>query len=72
VPVRRQALEVWLGESEEAATADRILSTGIPPLPPSVDASVRRALQAGLTALYLAEVESPEEAVDFAVTRLRP
>ena len=72
VPVRRQALETWLGESEEAATADRILSTGIPPLPPSVNASVRRALQAGLAALYRAEVESPEEAVDFAVTRLRP
>ena len=72
VPVHRQALEVWIGESDELATADRILSTGIAPLPPSVNASVRHALHAGLDALYRAEVESPEEAADYAMTRLRP
>jgi len=72
VPVRQGALEAWIGESDERETVETILSTGIAPLPSSVNASVRRALQAGLDALYRAEVESPEEAVDYALTRLRP
>lgn len=72
VPVRRQALAAWIGESEETATVDEILASGRAPLPPSVDATVRRALQAGLDALYKGEVESPEEAADYAMTRLRP
>jgi ABC-type glycerol-3-phosphate transport system substrate-binding protein len=72
VPVRRQALAAWIGESEETATVDEILGSGRAPLPPSVDATVRRALQAGLDALYKGEVESPEEAADYAMTRLRP
>jgi ABC-type glycerol-3-phosphate transport system substrate-binding protein len=72
VPVRQGALETWIGESEELTTLETILSSGIAPLPPAVDISVRRALQAGLDALYRTEVESPEEAVDYALTRLRP
>ncbi len=76
VPVRRRALGVWIGETEEMAemraAADDLLATGVMPLPPTVDAPVRRALQSGLDALYSAEVESPEEAADYALTRLRP
>ena len=38
---------------------------------PSVDTPVRRALQAGLTALLLQEVDSPEAAASTALTNLR-
>lgn len=76
VPVRQRALDAWIGEAEEMAearaAADELLAVGITPLPPAIDTTVRRALQSGLDALYRAEVESPQEAADYALTRLRP
>ncbi len=72
LPARFHAIELWGLFPEETAFLKQLLDGAVPSLPPSVDTPVRRALQAGLTAILNAEVETPEEAATYALNSLRP
>jgi hypothetical protein len=71
VPTRTSAVDAWPVSPEDAAFVKSLLSSSTAALPASVDASVRRALQAGLTVLLEREVETPAEAASYALTNLR-
>ncbi len=71
VPTRRAAVEAWPLDSQGAAAFADLLSNSVAPLLPSVDSTVRRALQAGLTALLQQEADSAEAAASLALTALR-
>jgi ABC-type glycerol-3-phosphate transport system substrate-binding protein len=71
VPTQRQAVAAWSLQPDEYVFVERLLSRSVRPCPPSVDPVVRRALQAGLSALLLQEVSSAEQAASFALTSLR-
>jgi hypothetical protein len=62
---------MWSLQTDELAFMDRLLLSGVRACPPSIDLPVRRALQAGLSALLLQEVASPEQAASHALTNLR-
>jgi len=71
LPTRTQALGSWSVVADGEAFVGQLLDSSVRALPPSVDTPVRRALQAGLTALLLQEVDSPEAAASTALTNLR-
>ena len=71
VPTRQPAIRMWSLQTDELAFMDRLLLSGVRACPPSIDLPVRRALQAGLSALLLQEVASPEQAASHALTNLR-
>jgi ABC-type glycerol-3-phosphate transport system substrate-binding protein len=71
VPTRVQAIDAWALSPDESAFLKTLLSSSESALPPTVDSTVRRALQAGLTALLQRDVSSPESAASFALTYLR-
>ncbi|MCU0519118.1 MAG: hypothetical protein MUF84_00245 [Anaerolineae bacterium] len=71
MPTRGSAIEAWPIDPEVAAVLSDLLTKGVPVLPPTVDAPVRRALQAGLTGLLQQDVDSPEAAASLALTVLR-
>ncbi len=71
VPTRRQAVEAYSLSQEGTDFVNEILSNSVQVLTPGVDQTVRRALQAGLTALLLQDVASPEAAASQALTNLR-
>lgn len=71
VPTRANAVDAWPLSPEDAAFLKNYLSSSMPALPSSVDGSVRRALQAGLTVLLEGEAETPAEAASYALTNLR-
>ena len=68
LPTRTQALGSWSVGADGEAFVGQLLDSSVRALPPSVDTPVRRALQAGLTALLLQEVDSPEAAASTALT----
>jgi ABC-type glycerol-3-phosphate transport system substrate-binding protein len=72
LPARFHAIELWGLLPEETTFLKQLMDGAVPSLQPSVDTSVRRALQAGLTALLNADVETPEEAASYALNNLRP
>lgn len=72
LPARFHAIELWGLFPEETAFLKQLLNNAMPSLPPHVDTPVRRALQAGLTAILNAEVATPEEAASYALNNLRP
>ena len=72
LPARFHAIELWNLSPEETTFLKQLLEGAVPSLPPGVDAPVRRALQAGLTAILNGEVETPEEAATYALNSLRP
>jgi len=72
LPARFHAIELWNLLPEDAAFLKQLLDGAVPSLPPSVDIPVRRALQAGLTAILNAEVETPEDAASYALNSLHP
>ena len=72
IPARFHAIELWDLFPNETAFLQQLFNNAIPSLPPNVDTPVRRALQAGLTAILNAEVETPEAAAAFALNSLRP
>lgn len=72
LPARFHAIELWGLFPEETAFLKQLLDGAVPSLPPGIDTPVRRALQAGLTAILNAEVETPEEAATYALNSLRP
>lgn len=71
LPARFHAIELWNLLPEQTAFLKQLLDNAKPSLPPSVDMPVRRALQAGLTVLLNAEVETPEAAAAYALNSLR-
>ncbi len=71
VPTRRAAVEAWPIDSQSVATFADLLTDSVPPLLPSVDSTVRRALQVGLAALLQQEADSAEAAASLALTALR-
>jgi ABC-type glycerol-3-phosphate transport system substrate-binding protein len=71
VPTHRQAVRAWSLQPGEQSFVESLLSHGVRPCSPAIDTTVRRALQAGLTALLLQEVASPEQAATLALTSLR-
>ena len=72
LPARFHAIELWDLLPEETTFLKQLLDSAEPSLPPSIDTPVRRALQAGLTAILNAEVETPEEAASYALNSLHP
>jgi ABC-type glycerol-3-phosphate transport system substrate-binding protein len=72
LPARFHAIELWGLFPEETAFLKQLLDGAVPSLPSGIDTPVRRALQAGLTAILNAEVETPEEAATYALNSLRP
>jgi ABC-type glycerol-3-phosphate transport system substrate-binding protein len=70
-PTRQSALVAWGLEPEDTAFAHTLLSHGVAALPTTVDAPVRRALQAGLIALLQQEADTPEAAASTALMVLR-
>ncbi len=72
LPARFHAIELWDLPPEETTFLKQLLDGAVPSLPPAVDMPVRRALQAGLTAVLNAEVETPEEAASYALNSLHP
>ncbi|MBN2393058.1 MAG: extracellular solute-binding protein [Anaerolineae bacterium] len=72
LPARFHAIELWDLLPEETAFLKQLLDGAVPSLPPSIDAPVRRALQAGLTAILNADVETPEKAASYALNSLHP
>ncbi|MFN2109786.1 MAG: extracellular solute-binding protein, partial [Anaerolineae bacterium] len=72
LPARFHAIELWDLLPEDTAFLKQLLDGAVPSLPPSIDTPVRRALQAGLTAILNAEVETPEEAASYALNSLHP
>ena len=71
VPTRRQAIEAYSLSPEATDFLNELLANSVQVLSPAVDQTVRRALQAGLTALLLQDVVSPEAAASQALTNLR-
>ncbi len=69
-PARFQAIKLWDTMPEETAFLETFLGNATPSLPTTVDEPVRKALQAGLTALLSGEVDTPEDAADYALTVL--
>lgn len=72
LPARFHAIELWNLLPEQTAFLKQLLTNAAPSLPPNIDTPVRRALQAGLTAILNGEVETPEEAASYALNSLRP
>ena len=72
LPARFHAIELWDLLPEDTAFLKQLLDGAVPSLPPNIDTPVRRALQAGLTAILNAEVETPEEAASYALNSLHP
>jgi len=72
LPARFHAIELWGLLPEETTFLKQLLDGAVPSLPPGVDTPVRRALQAGLSAILNAEVDTPEEAAEYALNSLRP
>ncbi len=72
LPAQYEAVELWGLLPEQTAFLTQLLEGTVLNPPPSVDVPVRRALQAGLTAILKGEVETPEEAATYALTNLRP
>lgn len=71
LPPSREALELWPLSTEEAAFLERLLTVAVLPPPKGVDATVRRALQAGLDFLLTTDEATPEQAATHALTVLR-
>jgi len=71
VPTRRAAVDAWPLDFQGTVAFADLLSNSVAPLLPSVDSTVRRALQAGLTALLQREADSAEAAASLALTTLR-
>jgi ABC-type glycerol-3-phosphate transport system substrate-binding protein len=71
VPTRREAVENWALQPGDAAFLSRLLSNSVPALSPSIDGTVRRSLQSGLTVLLEQDVETAAEAASHALTNLR-
>jgi ABC-type glycerol-3-phosphate transport system substrate-binding protein len=72
LPAQYAAIELWELLPEQTTFLTQLLEGTILSLPPAVDTPVRRALQAGLTAILQGEVETPEEAATYALTTLHP
>lgn len=72
LPARFHAIELWDMLPDETAFLKQLLDGAVPSMPPSVDTPVRRALQAGLTAILNGEVETPEDAASYALNSLHP
>lgn len=72
LPARFHAIELWGLLPEETTFLKQLLDGAVPSLPPSIDTPVRRALQAGLSAILNAEVATPEDAASYALNSLRP
>ncbi len=72
LPAQYDAIELWGLLPEETAFLEKLLEGTVLSLPPAVDATVRRALQAGLIALLQDNVQTPEEAATYALAALRP
>ena len=71
LPTRYHAIELWGLLPEETAFLEQLLDNAVPNPPPAVNIPVRRALQAGLTALLNHEVDTPEAAASHALNNLR-
>lgn len=71
LPAQRQALTYWSLAPEDAHLLETLLTVAQLPPPSEVGQPVRRALQAGLTALLQSQVATPEEAATQALTVLR-
>jgi len=72
LPAQYDAIELWGLSPEETTFLTELLEGTVLSLPPAIDTAVRRALQAGLTAILQDEVETPEEAATYALATLRP
>jgi len=72
LPAQYDALELWMLSPEQTTFLTQLLESTVRSLPPTVDTPVRRALQAGLTAILQGDVETPEEAATYALKVLHP
>ncbi len=70
-PTRFQVVKLWGAIPEETTFLEQYLGNATPSLPVAVDEAVRKALQAGLTALLSGEVSTPSAAADYALTVLQ-
>jgi len=72
LPAQYDAITLWGMLPEQTTFLTHLLESTVLSPPPAIDAPVRRALQAGLTAILRGDVETPEEAATYALTNLRP
>lgn len=70
-PTRTQAVLSWDLDAENTDFVLDLLSNGVAAPSAGIDVVVRRALQAGLTAILLGEATTPDAAASQALTSLR-
>ncbi|MBN1876331.1 MAG: extracellular solute-binding protein [Anaerolineae bacterium] len=70
LPTRSSALQLWSLLPEDVEFLEQFLRGAVSGLPGSVNEPVRRALQAGFSALLKGDVETPEDAATYALSQL--